>query len=74
MDQSMSEQKMLCELKRPGAAFDLFLPAAKRFPKVWLIPYNLACYCAQTGRLDECEEWLKKAMVIPALNIKVNAH
>jgi tetratricopeptide (TPR) repeat protein len=60
----------LHELKRPGAAFDQLLPAARRFPKQWLIPYNLACYCAQTGRLDECEEWFKKAMVIDEHTVK----
>jgi hypothetical protein len=32
--------------------------------KLWLIPDNLACYCAQLGKLDECKEWFKKAMAI----------
>ena len=36
----------------------------KRFPKVWLFPYNLACYCAQLGLLDECQRWFKKAVAI----------
>ncbi len=67
MDQSFNA---LHELKRPGAAFDHLLPAAKQFPKVWLIPYNLACYCAQTGRLEECEEWFKKAMAIDEQTVK----
>lgn len=40
------------ELKRPAVA---------QFPKVWLIAYSLACYCAQKGRLDECEEWFKNS-------------
>jgi tetratricopeptide (TPR) repeat protein len=60
----------LHELGRPGAALDLLLPAAKRFPSVWTIPYNLASYCAQTGRLDECEEWFKKAMQIDEHTVK----
>jgi Tfp pilus assembly protein PilF len=38
--------------------------AQPMFPKVWMIPYNLACYCAQRGKLDECQEWFKKAMAI----------
>lgn len=63
----------LHELGRPGAAFDQLLPAAKRFPSVWTIPYNLACYCAQTGRLDECEEWFKKAMAIDEHTVKREA-
>jgi tetratricopeptide (TPR) repeat protein len=60
----------LHELGRPGAAFDYLLPAAKLFPKEWLIPYNLACYCAQIGRLDECEGWFKKAMAMDEDSVK----
>jgi predicted Zn-dependent protease len=37
-------------------------PAFEKFPKVSLISYNLACYAAQFGRLDEAWEWLHKAM------------
>jgi Flp pilus assembly protein TadD len=37
-------------------------PAFEKFPKEDLIPYNLACYAAQFGRLDEAWEWLHKAM------------
>jgi hypothetical protein len=37
-------------------------PALEKFPKVSIIPYNLACYAAQFGRLDEAWEWLHKAM------------
>jgi tetratricopeptide (TPR) repeat protein len=54
----------LHELKRTQEAFDQLLPVAERIPKVWTIPYNLACYCAQLGRLDESQEWFKKAMAI----------
>lgn len=39
-------------------------PVAERFPKVWKIAYNLACYCSQLRRFEEAEEWLKKAMAI----------
>src|SRR5262245_58936595 len=54
----------LHEMKRTQEAFDKLLPAADRFLKVWTIPYNLACYCAQLGRLDECEQWFRRAMLI----------
>jgi tetratricopeptide (TPR) repeat protein len=54
----------LHELHRSQEAFDQLLPAARKFPKVWTIPYNLACYCAQLGRLEECKEWFKKAIVM----------
>ena len=37
-------------------------PAFERFPKVSIIPYNLACYAAQFGRLEEAWEWLHQAM------------
>ena len=37
-------------------------PAFDRFPKDWLIPYNLACYAAQLGQLEESLVWLRRAM------------
>src|SRR5438132_5702035 len=43
-------------------AWDALLPAAALFPKEPLIPYNLACYAARFGRLDEAWAWLQKAI------------
>ena len=43
-------------------AWDALRPAFEKFPKETIIPYNLACYAAQMGRLDEAWEWLHKAM------------
>jgi tetratricopeptide (TPR) repeat protein len=60
----------LHELKRTQEAFDNLLPVAEKFPHVWTIPYNLACYCAQLGRLDEAQSWFKKAMVIDENTVK----
>ena len=60
----------LHEMKRTQEAFDLLLPTAEKFPKFWLIPYNLSCYCAQLGRLEECQEWFKKAMAIDEHTVK----
>jgi hypothetical protein len=40
------------------------------FPKVWTIPYNLACYCAQLGRLDECKESFKMAINIDEQTVR----
>ena len=57
-------------LKRTQEAFDYLLPVANKFPKVWTIPYNLACYCAQLGRLDECQAWFKQAMAIDEQTVK----
>jgi tetratricopeptide (TPR) repeat protein len=60
----------LHELKRTQEAFDLLMPVAKDFPKVWTITYNLACYCAQLGRLKECEQWFNKAMAIDEQTVR----
>jgi predicted Zn-dependent protease len=60
----------LHELKRTQEAFDGLRSAAHRFPTVWTIPYNLACYCAQLGRLDESRSWLRKAMALDAETVK----
>lgn len=43
-------------------AWDALRPAHEKFPGSPLIPYNLACYAAQLGRLEEAWEWLHKAM------------
>jgi dTDP-4-amino-4,6-dideoxygalactose transaminase len=55
----------LHELHLMQEAFEQLLPAVVIFREVWTIPYNLACYCAQTGRLEECKTWLKMAMNVP---------
>ena len=38
------------------------LEAQKRFPEEATIPYNLACYACQLGRLDEARKKLAKAI------------
>src|SRR5580698_1949984 len=42
----------------------ILLVAAVKFPREYLIPYNLACYCAQLGELKESAQWFKKAILI----------
>lgn len=37
-------------------------PAFEKFPKISIIPFNLSCYAAQSGQLDQAWEWLHKAM------------
>ena len=54
----------LHEMKRTQEAHDQLLPAADKFPKVWTVPYNLACYCSRLHRFNEAKDWLKKAMGI----------
>jgi len=51
-------------LKRTQQAFDLLLPAARKFPEIPMIPYNLACYCAQLGKLEEARRWLHQSYEI----------
>ena len=45
-------------------AWDVLLPAAKLFPKKPMIRYNLACYAAQMGRLDDAWNWFQKALAL----------
>lgn len=52
----------LHELGRTQEAFDALLPAARKFPKRWLIRYNLACYCSQLRQLREAMQWLRRAI------------
>jgi tetratricopeptide (TPR) repeat protein len=54
----------LHELKRTQAAYDHLATVAETFPRIWTIPYNLACYCAQLGCLDEAQAWFKKATAL----------
>ncbi len=52
----------LHELRRTKEARDLLLPLARRFPKLGVIPYNLACYACQLGDLDEARRWLRRSL------------
>jgi hypothetical protein len=54
----------LHELARTQEAFDSLVAAADEFPKVWTIPYNLACYCVQLGRCNEAKGWFTLALAI----------
>jgi hypothetical protein len=43
-------------------AWEALRPGYDKFPKAEVIAYNLSCYAAQLGRLDEAWEWLHKTM------------
>ncbi|HUE35932.1 MAG TPA: hypothetical protein VMO20_00975, partial [Candidatus Acidoferrum sp.] len=48
----------------------ILLGAEPKFPKHYLFPYNLACYCSQLGELAQAEQWLKKAVAINGAAVK----
>ena len=52
----------LHELRRTSEAAALLRPAVEKFPNEEVIPYNLACYASQLGRLDESREWFDLAL------------
>jgi tetratricopeptide (TPR) repeat protein len=58
----------LHELRRTAEARDNLLAVARQFPEVATIPYNLACYEAQLGNLDQAYQWLSKALKKPNSN------
>jgi predicted Zn-dependent protease len=58
----ISHSFALHELKRTQEAYTHLATVADKFPDVWTIPYNLACYCSQLGLLDEAQKWLKRAL------------
>ena len=48
-------------LGRTLDAYDLLLPVQSRWPRAFEIPYDLACYCAQSDRVDAAAEWFARA-------------
>ena len=56
----------LRRVRRGGlqAASDVLLPAFERFPEEPIIPYNLACYACQLGRLEQARQWLQRAVKV----------
>lgn len=54
----------LHEMRRTREAYDQLLPAAGKFPKEMIIPYNLACYTCQLGDLAAARRWLERALAL----------
>lgn len=52
----------LHELKRTQEAFDQLRPVLDRFPAMWIVPYNLACYLCQLSRVPEARPLLERAL------------
>lgn len=57
----INQSYTLHELKRTKEAFDALSAVVAGFPDEGTIPYNLACYTCQLGRLEEARFWLKEA-------------
>ncbi len=47
---------------KTDAAYLFGLHAVQKFPKSWVLHYNLACYAAQLGRIEKAKQELEKAM------------
>jgi predicted Zn-dependent protease len=58
----------LHELKRTQEALNMLLPVVDKFPKEYIMRYNLACYACQVGNLKEAQDWLKKAIELAGTN------
>jgi predicted Zn-dependent protease len=54
----------LHQMRQTQEAWNQLLPGAEKFPKEPNIPYNLACYATQLGRLEEARKWLRRAFEI----------
>ena len=54
----------LHELKRTQEAWDNLIRVIKKFPDEPIIPYNLACYACQLGRLQAALNWLEEAFAV----------
>jgi len=51
----------LYRLGCPEASFELLRPRVARFPKSFVLHYDLACYACQLGKLEEARQWLRTA-------------
>lgn len=52
----------LYRLGSAQAAFDALAPALSRFPRDWVVRYDLACYACQLDRLTLARTWLSEAL------------
>jgi len=54
----------LHKLNRTTEAAELLLPSLDRFPRNWLIRYNLACYACRLGDSKATWNWLDQAFKV----------
>ena len=50
-------------------AWEGLRPAWDRFPREFLVPYNLACYAARMGKPDDAWDWIQRAMSAGSLSV-----
>jgi tetratricopeptide (TPR) repeat protein len=58
------------KMSQTADAKNILIEAQVRFPREYLIPFNMACYCAQLNQLEESVDWLKKAMAIDEKSVQ----
>ena len=63
----------LHELNQTEEAFIQLKPAQNLFSDQWIIPYNLACYLSQLGRIKEAVQQFKSALSINSKAVKIAA-
>ncbi len=51
-------------------AKDILLEAQPKFPREYLLPFNLSCYCSQLREFEEAERWLRKADAISKKTVR----
>src|SRR5436305_2804222 len=54
----------LHHLKQTEDAWNALYSVRERFPNVPAIPYNLACYAARLGKIEDSQRWLRKAVAL----------
>ena len=45
-------------------ARELLRGMVEKFPREWVLPYNLACYACQLGHVEQARDWLQKALAL----------
>lgn len=54
-------------------AKEILMGAERKFPRDYLFPFNLACYCSQLSQFDEARGWLDKALAIDKKTVQTLA-
>jgi tetratricopeptide (TPR) repeat protein len=60
----IAQAESLHRLKLTKQAMDQLLLAVPKFPREPLIPFNLARFTCELGRLDESRRWLQRALTL----------